>query len=153
MYNNPYFNPMQTYMPNQNMYKPLEQPIQPATTQTYIPPIQYNKPSTLLGKSVDSIEVVKATDIPLDGSVSYFPLTDGSAIITKQLMQDGTSKTTIYKPTEEEKIESPKYITNDELKETLKNYDLSEKFDSLKEKFDDLKDEFKELKKQKKKED
>ena len=50
------------------------------------------------GKSVESLEVAKAIDIPIDGSISYFPLTDGSAIITKQLQMDGKSKTVIYKP-------------------------------------------------------
>ena len=48
--------------------------------------------SLLNGKSVDSLDVVKAMDIPLDGSISYFPLTDGSAIVSKQLQNDGTSK-------------------------------------------------------------
>jgi hypothetical protein len=73
----------------------------------------------LQGKSVDSIDVVKAMDIPLDGSVSYFPLTNGTAIVTKQLQQDGTSKTIIYKPVEEkqEKKEEVKidYLTKDDL--------------------------------------
>lgn len=150
MYNNPYFNSMQTYIPNQNMYKPMEQPTQPI--QTYIPPVQVNKPTGLLGKSVDSIEVVKATDIPLDGSISYFPLTDGSAIVTKQLQSDGTSKTTIYKPTDEEKIETPKYVTVDELKKAIDEIDLSA-IDKLEDKLQDLKDEFRDLKKAKKKDD
>ena len=149
MYNNPYFNPMQTYMPNQNMYKPLEQPNQPNMTQSYVPPIQYNKPTGLLGKSVDSIEVVKATDIPLDGSISYFPLTDGSAIVTKQLMTDGTSKTVVYKPTEQDSVEEVKYVTTDELKDAIKNIDLTDIEEDIK----DLKQEFKEFKKQKKKDE
>ena len=50
-------------------------PIQPM-------PIQ-NTNIGLLGKLVDSVDVVKAIDIPLDGSISYFPLTNGTAIITK----------------------------------------------------------------------
>ena len=97
------------YQPNQNMQQPQQpiQPIQPITTNL-----------GLQGKSVDSIDVVKAMDIPLDGSVSYFPLTNGTAIITKQLQQDGTSKTIIYKPIqEEEKKEEVKidYLTKDDL--------------------------------------
>ena len=54
----------------------------------------------------------------MPGSVSYFPLTNGTAIITKQLQQDGTSKTIIYKPIqEEEKKEEVKidYLTKDDL--------------------------------------
>ena len=97
------------YQQNQNMQQPQQpiQPIQPITTNL-----------GLQGKSVDSIDVVKAMDIPLDGSVSYFPLTNGTAIITKQLQQDGTSKTIIYKPIqEEEKKEEVKidYLTKDDL--------------------------------------
>lgn len=95
------------YQQNQNMQQQPIQPIQPITTNL-----------GLQGKSVDSIDVVKAMDIPLDGSVSYFPLTNGTAIITKQLQQDGTSKTIIYKPIqEEEKKEEVKidYLTKDDL--------------------------------------
>jgi hypothetical protein len=55
----------------------------------------------------------------LTGSVSYFPLTNGTAIVTKQLQQDGTSKTIIYKPIkeEQEKKEEVKinYLTKDDL--------------------------------------
>ena len=67
--------------------------------------------------------MVKATDIPYDGSVSYFPLTDNSAIITKQLQQDGTSKMVIYKPISENEKDTPKYITENELEEQIKNMD------------------------------
>lgn len=73
-------------------------------TQPYNPNMQYNNqtftsPRTgLQGQLVDSVDVVKAMSIPLDGSRSYFPLADGSAIVTKQLNSDGTSKTVVYKP-------------------------------------------------------
>lgn len=153
MYNNYGFNPyyqstvarFQQVQPIQQM----EQPVQPISTQTYIPPVQVNKPLSLLGKSVDSIEVVKAMDIPLDGSISYFPLTDGSAIVTKQLKSDGTSKTIVYKPIIEEKEDAPRYVTADELEEVIKDIDLSE-IDSLKDDIKDLKDEIKNLKEIKK---
>ena len=111
-YNNPFqpqFNRMQ-----QPMYSIPQQPMQQ--------PMQQMQPITnvgLQGKSVDSIDVVKAMDINLDGSISYFPLTDGSAIVTKQLQMDGTSKTVIYKPIkeEQEKKEEVKinYLTKDDL--------------------------------------
>ena len=73
---------------------------------------------------MDSLDVVKATDIPYDGSVSYFPLTDHSAIITKQLQQDGTSKMIIYKPiADNEEENKSKYVTETDLKEQLSNMD------------------------------
>ena len=40
----------------------------------------YNR-NILQGRSVDSIDVVKAVEVPLDGSISYYPLTDGTAIL------------------------------------------------------------------------
>lgn len=42
---------------------------------------------SLQGKAVDSIDVVKAMDVPLDGSIIYFPKTDGTEIYTKQLQK------------------------------------------------------------------
>ena len=55
-YNQPYNKMIQ---PNQ---QPTEQPVSQYVPQGTI----FNKPIGLLGKSVDSIEVVKAMDIPLD---------------------------------------------------------------------------------------
>lgn len=153
MYNNPYYNPMQTYIPPQR-YQPMEQPMQNVSVPNYVPQVQNtNTQSVLLGKLVDSVDVVKSIEYPLDGSISYFPLTDGSAIVTKKLQTDGTSKMIVYKPVDEEKKDTPKYVTSEELKESLKGFDLTERFDLLQEKIDDLKDEFKDFKKNKKKED
>lgn len=135
MYNNPYY----TQMQRMQAIDAIPQPYIPQVPQIN----QINQNSNmnyLLGKSVDSVDVVKAMDIPLDGSTSYFPLTDGSAIVTKKLLTDGTSKTTIYKPMVEENVEQPKYVTIDEVKALIADIDLSE--------LDDLKDDIKELRKQ-----
>lgn len=131
MYNqyNPYIN--RFYGQQQaNMPQPMEMPM----PQQTMPQMALNR---LNGKQVDSIEVVKATDISLDGSVNYFPLIDGSAIITKQLMKDGTSKLTIYEPKKEKDI---KYVTSDELDKKVKNYE------ELEEQLEDIKKELKEIK-------
>lgn len=131
MYNqyNPYMN--RFYGQQQtNMPQPMEIPI----PQQTMPQMAINR---LNGKQVDSIEVVKATDISLDGSVNYFPLIDGSAIITKQLMKDGTSKITIYEPKKEKDI---KYVTSDEFDEKVKDYE------ELEEQLEDIKKELKEIK-------
>ena len=136
MYNNYGFNPYYQQQRFQNVEQPNQQPIM----TTYQPPIQMTKPTTLLGKAVESIDVVKATDIPLDGSVSYFPLTDGSAIVSKQLQNDGTSKIVVYKPTKEDKKEAIQFATLDDIQEAINDIDLSD--------IKDLKDEIKEIKKQ-----
>ena len=131
MYNqyNPYMN--RFYGQQQaNMPQPMEMPM----PQQTMPQMAINR---LNGKQVDSIEVVKATDISLDGSVNYFPLIDGSAIITKQLMKDGTSKLTIYEPKKEKDI---KYVTSDEFDEKVKDYE------ELEEQLEDIKKELKEIK-------
>ena len=134
MYGNNYgFNP---YYQQQRFQNSEQQPMM----TTYQQPMQLAKPSYLLGKSVDNIDVVKATDIPLDGSISYFPLTDGSAIVSKQLQNDGTSKMVVYKPTQEHKKEAIQFATLDDIQEAIDNLDLSD--------IQDLKDDIKEIKKQ-----
>lgn len=160
------YDPYTLYSPYNPYYNYNQQPQQVQRQQIY-------KPQNMLvlqGKVVDSLDVVKATDIPYDGSVSYFPLTDGSAIITKQLQQDGTSKMVIYKPisenenktdskyvTENELSEllngmNAKYITNDDLKDQLKNIngkdikDMKEDIKTLKRKLEDIADDMKEKK-------
>ncbi len=105
----------QNYMPRnypqmyQNNYAPMYQP-------SYQQGIQ--------GRIVDNVDVVRATEISLDGSVNYFPLADGSAILTKQLQMDGTSKIVMYKPVANE---MPKQI------------DLNAEITSLKEQVEELK--------------
>lgn len=108
--------------------------------------------TVLQGKTVDNIEVVKATDISMDGSISYFPFADGSAIATKQLQQDGTSKIIIYKPSTEKETETPKYVTETDVKEQIKDIngkdikDIKEELKSLKRKVEDITDELKDKK-------
>lgn len=137
MYNgyNPYLNPY--YGQQQiNRQQPIETPMQQQNT------LQMAQ-NRLFGKQVDSIDVVKAIDIPLDGSISYFPLTNGSAIITKQLQQDGTSKIVIYEPKTQK--ESVKYATIDDIDKKLKKLDFSE-IEDLKDELSEIKKELKEIK-------
>ena len=137
MYGNPYYNQGQRFQPM------ATQPImnQPMTPQPYIQPVQ--QPTSLvglLGKSVESMDVVKAMDIPLDGSISYFPLTDGSAIVTKQLQNDGTSKIVVYKPEKEDKKSEQVFVTFEQLQEEISKLDFAD--------IEELRDELKEIKKQ-----
>ena len=131
----------QAYQPYANQAVQSQQPIQQQPVQQYAP-----QPVTiqgLQGKTVDSIDVVKAMDIPLDGSVSYFPLVDGTAIVTKQLQADGTSKTLVYKPSEEKKPEQQvKYVTLEEFDKAIK--DISADDDEIEE----IKEDVRSIKKQ-----
>lgn len=153
MFNN--YNPYYYYNPQMRQYDPQQygqfnnqQQTQQTQTQQQI----YRQPTIgLQGKSVDSIDVVKAMDIPLDGSISYFPLTDGTAILTKQLQSDGTSKTIIYKPVENTN-KSNNYVTTDILKEELKNVnskdikEIKEEIKTMKREIRDITDDLKEKK-------
>lgn len=145
------FNPYYGYTPQYGRNPYIQQPIatpqyQPQSTD-YINQMQnaYQKPLGLQGKTVDNIEVVKATDIPLDGSVSYFPLVDGSSIITKQLQADGTSRMVVYKPIETKQPKQVEvqetYITEKELDEKLSkldNKELKEEIEKMKKQIKDL---------------
>ena len=133
MYNNNYYQPPRNLGIQTNYQQPIYQPM-------YQVPISQPTSSGLQGKIVDSIETAKNQHIQLDGSISYFALTDGTAIVSKQLQADGTSKTTIYRPVSEEQVELPKYATLDDIKKEINNIDLSD--------IDDLKEEIRELKKQ-----
>lgn len=133
---NPYLN--QYYGAQQmNRPQPMEMPIQPQNT----PQMGLNR-AFLNGKQVDSIDTVKSMDIPLDGSISYFPIANGSAIVTKQLQQDGTSKITVYEPKQEK--QTVKYVTMEDLKEKIEDFnDLENQLEDLKKEIKDIKSKLK----------
>ena len=142
-FNNRMQQPEQTYP----QYSQVAQQTYPQNPQTY-PQASLG----LQGKLIDNAEVVKVTEIPMDGSVSYFPLADGSAILTKQLQTDGTSKVVIYKPAKEPEkpIEMPQYITEDKVMELIKKEpestkELKEEIKNLKRQLRDVADDLKEL--------
>lgn len=143
--NNPYY--QQKFQSNIGV-PPTQMP-QPMQQPQFIPPAQPIQQNTgLQGKIVDSVDVVKAMDIPLDGSISYFPITDGSAIVTKKLQADGTSKTIVYKPIEENSVEAPKYATMEDIEKEINKIDLSD-LDDIKDEIKDIKKEIKDIKKRK----
>lgn len=112
-------------------YNSFNQPMYMQNTSIPRMPQTITNTVGLMGKVIDSAESVKVTDIPLDGSTSYFPLADGSAIYTKKLQLDGTSKIVVYKPVVEEEKETIKYVTFDDLK------DIQEKISNLESKLGD----------------
>lgn len=143
-YTQPYYmNPMNQNYGYQPMYQPMNQNIQQPIQR------QNNTEPRLQGRFVDSIEAVSGIDYPLDGSLSYFALTDGSAIVTKQLQNDGTSKTIIYKPIDKKEVENlPKYITSKELEEAMSkidNTDFKEDIKILKRKMKELTEDIKDI--------
>lgn len=144
------YNAYNQYMPTG--YNPYLQNNQQQRPQEQAQPTQYNR-QVLQGGIVTSIDEVKAISIPLDGSSSYFALADGSAVVSKQLQQDGTSKMIVYKPISgEEKQEQTKYITESDLKAQFDEFnakgikDIRDELKSLKKQIRDLTDDIGEKK-------
>lgn len=133
MYGNNYgYNPYNSYIPQRPIQQPIEQNTQ-FTPQKNVSNI----------KQVDSIEVVRASEIPYDFNPNFFYLTDGSAIVIKQYQQDGTCKMITYKPV----------FTDDK---PQRNFATIDEIDSLKEQIKKLEQkitELQEVKKTKKKEE
>lgn len=132
--NNNYYQP---YVGVQRpMYQiPTQMPYNEQFNQQIQTPISnYNQQSRqgLQGKIVDSMDVVKGMDIPYDGSISYFPSTDGKKIFTKHLQMDGNVSVLTYTLTQdkEEKVEIPNYAT----KEDIEGY-----FDTFKSELEEIK--------------
>ena len=88
-----------------------------------------------LGKMVDSVEVVKATDIPMDGNMYYFPKADGTEIYAKKWLANGTTEVLTYKPHIEpmQDVNSVAVVPNNEV------YDIIvEKLDSINERIEKI---------------
>ena len=127
---NPYMDRMaqlQQYQQN------LQQPIVPAQTPV-------SNQMSALGKMVDSIDVVKATDIPMDGNAYYFPKADGTEVYCKQWLQNGTTRILTFKPVFED---NPNNLSSDteKLKISLSGEVTDvfmKRFDELEKRIDDL---------------
>lgn len=99
MYQNPYQPPFNSVydmqMPQQMQFQPRPM-MQQQQPQMQMPQMQVQQQFPLL-KIVDSSDVVKTMDIPMDGNTYYFPKGDGSEIYTKRWLQNGTTEQVIYK--------------------------------------------------------
>ena len=108
MINNPYQQQM-TYTPGYNAYpyNPMQrfqeqqlpqQPVQQVPQQQNLQ-IQ----AGINGRMVAAVEQIAANDVPMDGSVAFFPKQDLTEIYAKQWGADGSIKTVVYKPYTESK--------------------------------------------------
>ena len=93
-----YMQPQQQYNPYMQRMENLQQ-FQQAIQQ----PLQ-NNPNlspglnmlASLGKVVESMDMVKVADIPMDGNMYYFPKADGTEIYSKQFMTNGRQPHNCY---------------------------------------------------------
>lgn len=82
----PYVNP---YLQRMENLQQFQQTLNPAPVQNQFP---------ALGKIVESMDIVKVTDIPMDGNMYYFPKADGTEIYGKQFGMDGKTRILTFKP-------------------------------------------------------
>ena len=82
----PYVNP---YLQRMENLQQFQQALNPAPVQNQFP---------ALGKIVESVDIVKVTDIPMDGNPYYFPKADGTEIYSKQFMPNGHTRILTFKP-------------------------------------------------------
>ena len=131
-YQQPYMqNP---YMQRMENLQQFQQAIQPQAQ------MQGANNFTPLGKIVDSVDIVKATDIPMDGSMYYFPKADGSEIFGKQWLANGQTRILTFKASLDEEgnnlsseAEKFKIEPSDEFLEVFQNM-----FDGVLERIDKL---------------
>lgn len=115
-------------MSNYNSYQQMQQNNLPNMQNNML---QQNNSTniTLQGQQVNALEQVRNFNIPFDGSITYFPNTNGEIIYTKQLNMDGTVGIKAYK------------LDNEILKKennTSENFVSREEFDKVKNTLDEL---------------
>lgn len=112
----PQFNPYLQRMENlQQFQQTIQQPMVPTSMSGAN---QFNP----FGKIVESIDVVKVTDIPMDGNMYYFPQADGQAIYGKKFLPNGQTQILAFKPSLENE---PNTLSNEEEKS---KFDTLEQF-------------------------
>ena len=136
----PYLNPnyfnQYNQMPNPYMDRMAQlQQYQQSLQQ----PVSQSQMSAM-GKIVDSIDVVKAADIPMDGNAYYFPKADGTEVYCKQWLQNGTTRILTFKPVLED---NPNNVSSDTEKLKISLSDevtdvFMKRFDELEKRIDDL---------------
>ncbi len=108
---NPYGSP--------NIQQQMQQLQQMQQPQQQFQP-QQQSVNILQGQQVADLETVRGFNIPLDGTITYFPATTGNIIYTKQLQLDGTVALRTYKLTEnkeetkKDNIDLDEYVKKDE---------------------------------------
>lgn len=136
-YMNNVYNPQGFYPQQYGAYAPYQQVQQ----QRFQPQEQYQAMQNqqaigLNGRIVQVVENINANEVPMDGSMAFFPKQDLSEIYVKGWNADGTIKTIVYKPQIDNK--SVQAVNTSLDTEKLK-IDLSEQVTAgIMQRFDDL---------------
>ena len=143
---NPYQMPqVNSYMPQYQTYQQAYNPMQ--NIQRFQQPQQFEQMQQgIFGKVVQSQDSIVANDVPMNGSVAFFPKSDLSEIYAKQWSADGTISTMVFKPVQNDNInklsqdtEKLKIMLSDEATEIFnKHFDtLFSKMEELEKKIDE----------------
>lgn len=138
--NNPYMPMQNPYMDRMNFLQNYQQSLQQPAMLTPNSGISMTNQMSTIGKVVDSIDIVKATDIPMDGNSYYFPKADGTEVYCKQWLQNGTTRILTFKPVLED---NPNNVSSDTEKLKIGLSDevtdvFMKRFDELEKRIDDL---------------
>lgn len=96
MMNNPYIQSQSPYMDRMNFLQSYQQSLQQ--------PMQMNQQAMpqqiagINGRIVQAVENINANEVPMDGSVAFFPKQDLTEIYAKSWNADGTIRTLTFKP-------------------------------------------------------
>lgn len=136
-YMNSVYNPQGFYPQQYGNYAPYQQMQQQRfQPQEQYPAMQNQQAIGLNGRIVQVVENINANEVPMDGSMAFFPKQDLSEIYVKGWNADGTIKTIVYKPQIDNK--SVQAVNTPLDTEKLK-IDLSEQVTAgIMQRFDDL---------------
>lgn len=96
---------------NYNPYQQQQQPMNYNPVFANYPQMAQNipqriqpEPQGIMGKIVQNAEMITANDVPLNGSVAFFPKQDLSEIYAKSWTADGVIRTMTFKPAQNEEV-------------------------------------------------
>ena len=152
MMNNSYMQSQNPYMDRmnflQNYQQSLQQPVAGAQMSLANQQPMPQQIAGINGRIVQAVENINANEVPMDGSMAFFPKQDMSEIYVKGWNADGTINTIVYKPYTAPKdnqtvnsmanAENAKFTLSDESTQLFLNKfeELSEKIGQLENRFD-----------------
>ena len=125
MMNNPYIQSQNPYMDRmnflQNYQQNLQQPLVPTSMSGANQQVMPQQIVGINGRIVQAVETINPNEVPMDGSVAFFPKQDLTEIYAKSWNADGTIRTLTFKPVLNDKTD---ILSGDTEK---LEFDLSEK--------------------------
>ena len=129
MMNNPYIQSQNPYMDRmnflQNYQQSLQQPLVPTPMSGANQQAMPQQIAGINGRIVQAVETINPNEVPMDGSVAFFPKQDLTEIYAKSWNADGTIRTLTFKPVLNDKTD---ILSGDTEK---LEFDLSEKIEQL----------------------